>query len=74
MSFHNDVRGNRSVDIRSQTLTIEQSKIPRYINRASGGNFKVWIDQAGRITNEYGIYRSDGHAHLTCNSRQCVSS
>ena len=73
-SFHNDNRVNRSVDIRSQSLTINQSEIPSYINKASGGDFKVWVDLSGRITNKYGVYHSDGHIHLTCNSQQCKSN
>ena len=73
-SFHNDNRGNRSVDIRSQSLTINQSETQSYINKASGGDFKVWVDLSGRIKNKYGVYHSDGHLHLTCNSQQCTSN
>lgn len=73
-SLHNDANGNRGVDVRSQALTISQSEIPDYIHRASGGDFRVWVDPTGRITNQFGVYRSDGHIHLTCNSRQCISN
>jgi len=63
-SFHNDNQGNRAVDVRSQSLTIDQSEIPNYINQASGGDFKVWVDNTGRVTNQNGVYHSDGHLQV----------
>ena len=32
----------------------------------------VWIDSAGKVTNQNGVYHSDGHIHLTCNSQPCI--
>lgn len=72
-SFHNDNKGNRAVDIRSDALNVSEEQIPSYINKMSGGDFKVWIDLSGRYTNQYGVYHSDGHIHLTCNSAQCIN-
>lgn len=72
-SLHNDANKygrNLGVDIRASELTIKQELIPSYIRKASGGNFKVWVDSTGRLTNKNGVYK-DGHVHMTCNAADC---
>ena len=58
-SYHNDAKGNRAVDIRTRTITIQRDPLIGYIQDHT--QFKV-------LRQNY----TDGHLHLTCNSQACI--